>query len=1024
MRRSVRRIVAVLSCLLLLPMLPSCGDQSTGVAVKLLKNKDKISYCGTYTELSDSKANDPMDWRDGMISGNGEQGFIESGAPYSDSLIFQHVGFVMPSPDRAQEEDGEAGDETAPAPTLAEAKKLAASGEGAPAAAAGAGGSFHPGGALRIRLARGNPRKYIRFTDYETGEVGVSFSDENGSWERRSFTSMADNAVFTRLGSESGERMSVSLSFDDISVMAGYGAGSERDCLVKRVADPDGDWIAFVGHYPDQDAYKGSGKRQSGWFTFTYIINDGGTRQVITSASDGEEAKNAPEETDCVRISDAYAVYLITISAPADDLGKGEDFAAAGLSRSLRDARQRAVKLSETYLNDGYFDYDAALVAHSEVYDAGFGAVTLTVSGTTGLRSNETMLRGAGKKSRKGPAVDPSYLVRMFYAGRWAQLCGAGRTCGMWTGEFGPGNGAYELNGDALLQAAGLASANSPDAAARYAAWLLSQAPGWETFARDTHGVSDALQAPAVTDGETLPETGSLYWNAGASMLLRPLYEAVLSGAVREIPLEMLPPTAELKDLLELDDDAIEEAEERGTLLAETQVLLPLLQKTAVYWLAVADPAYLTNAEGGVEENAGKKAPAGEASYALLPGTAPGATLAFANESVDVAACRDALTMLLDITERTAAEAENEAEDEEENEDAEDDRGRDEEDGNDEDGEDGDKDAAESFRLDLGACRRLLKRLPSVTAHADEPGFSSCYPLWPAAPGSAGSETEETVRALLQRKKGPEDPGAAALEALAAVRLGDRELFGGALRRALTAGKRSVSLLPSGPEKNSPVRSSALPAFTAAVTESLLRSDAESLTLLPCLLSSGMNSGSLAGVRTLSNATVSLMSWDLHARYVIADVYAGEDQTITVTCPLSSDSVTVELHEGETRTVSLNLDLLEEDVAEDAAPSEEAAPAPDRDADADVSEAGEEEAGSEKKENGETDAREDGADTPDEEEDDWYDEEEDDGGEHARDAGGDDDEDDAEDDAANEEEDGSRSSRNDDEEDTDEEEEN
>jgi hypothetical protein len=63
----------------------------------LFSDVSKASYSELYYELSQSKKNETDTWRQGMISGNGLQGVITSGSPYSDTLIYQHMHFIMPN---------------------------------------------------------------------------------------------------------------------------------------------------------------------------------------------------------------------------------------------------------------------------------------------------------------------------------------------------------------------------------------------------------------------------------------------------------------------------------------------------------------------------------------------------------------------------------------------------------------------------------------------------------------------------------------------------------------------------------------------------------------------------------------------------------------------------------------------------------------------------------------------------------------------------------------------------------------
>lgn len=72
---------------------------------------------------------------------------------------------------------------------------------------------YHPGGQLRLDFDKKSTKKYIRYTDYETSQVGVDFTDKNGTWKRTSFTSMADDVVITKLNkSSSGSKLNLTLS--------------------------------------------------------------------------------------------------------------------------------------------------------------------------------------------------------------------------------------------------------------------------------------------------------------------------------------------------------------------------------------------------------------------------------------------------------------------------------------------------------------------------------------------------------------------------------------------------------------------------------------------------------------------------------------------------------------------------------------------------------------------------------------------------------------------------------------------
>ncbi|MFQ9820712.1 MAG: glycoside hydrolase N-terminal domain-containing protein [Acutalibacteraceae bacterium] len=85
-------------------------------------------------------------------------------------------------------------------------------------------------------LIRKALKKYIRYTDYETSQVGVDFTDKNGTWKRTSFTSMADGVVITKLNkSSSGSKLNLTLSFDNLSTLANFGDSDEANMKYKKI---------------------------------------------------------------------------------------------------------------------------------------------------------------------------------------------------------------------------------------------------------------------------------------------------------------------------------------------------------------------------------------------------------------------------------------------------------------------------------------------------------------------------------------------------------------------------------------------------------------------------------------------------------------------------------------------------------------------------------------------------------------------------------------------------------------------
>src|SRR5690606_37897451 len=63
-------------------------------------SEDDVIYregCHVYSYTEIPTANARHEWREGMVSGNGENGYVTSGAPYSDTFIFQYMWNNFPS---------------------------------------------------------------------------------------------------------------------------------------------------------------------------------------------------------------------------------------------------------------------------------------------------------------------------------------------------------------------------------------------------------------------------------------------------------------------------------------------------------------------------------------------------------------------------------------------------------------------------------------------------------------------------------------------------------------------------------------------------------------------------------------------------------------------------------------------------------------------------------------------------------------------------------------------------------------
>ena len=54
---------------------------------------EKGNFSNSFTEVE--HRNNSRAWREGMVGGNGETGFVTSGSPYTDTIIYQHMYFII-----------------------------------------------------------------------------------------------------------------------------------------------------------------------------------------------------------------------------------------------------------------------------------------------------------------------------------------------------------------------------------------------------------------------------------------------------------------------------------------------------------------------------------------------------------------------------------------------------------------------------------------------------------------------------------------------------------------------------------------------------------------------------------------------------------------------------------------------------------------------------------------------------------------------------------------------------------------
>jgi len=838
----------------------------------------KTAVSGTYTEviLHSREPRTAAGWRDGMVAGNGEQGVVCSGSPYSETLIYQNMFFIMPTrqprftPPEVTAELHEARqavihfDDTWNVHGRERTYLY----------------RFHPAHQLRILLPKDDVREYSRETDYTSAEVSVRYTDGHGIWERKTFTSRHDHVTITRLlQSSRGRRISADLSIDDISSMRKFGydffSGSnnlpEQDMRYKKIAAQDGSYLALVAHYP---AYEGSELKDGGYAGVTKIITCGGTRTLVYGDEITETIHVGGKRNPVIRIRDAEEVILITKTARTRRMGALDDFAAAQDYPLVDLLISDADAVARKYTNEsGVFSYALALLPHQKIQAKLYNAVTFKLeSGDDRGLFNEDLIA----KQRNSKTLLPAMVERAYNQGRYAQICCSGhstpRLCGLWTGEWNPGwSGAYTMDANVNLQVAGMNTGTVYTAALGFIYFVLRQIKDWEDNAAKVYGMKDALLVPVNTDGDVavMVEYDQYYpfqyWNAGASWMLLPIFEFWQCYGNRKIPV-----TDEIRHLYPADE-----------LDLEADILYPLLAKQANFWEQICTPEYFTDAHGKAKYQARKTELLEGERYIILPSYSPenkpkdyNSTIT-ANATMDITAARDGLKMIIQLEKALEKEGYQQAVDKWERL----------------------MDKLPEYLYDeTGAIREWA--MTEYKENNEHRHISHLYCAWPAYEAhnnEALSAACNTAIANRNRENVGKDDTAShgwVHKALVAARLKNGESAHNLLHTILSSNIYFNSMMTDhNTDRSSGVYcTDTCIGMVGIINEMLLYSNTGIIEFLPALPDQWVR-GTINGLMARTNAQVTRLEWDLHTKKASASVWSGKDQLIQMSFGLGNGTI-------------------------------------------------------------------------------------------------------------------------------------
>ncbi|WP_138753065.1 glycosyl hydrolase family 95 catalytic domain-containing protein [Paenibacillus sinopodophylli] len=883
------------------------------------RHYDKGNYALSYTEIPTS--NPGFEWRDGMVSGNGLNGYITSGSPYNDCFIFQNIWFNYPSshPRTIPEE----------LPSqLTEARYNVFNQNDQWEVAFPDGTkrsrtffySYHPGHQLRLGMSnQGNVSDYERWTNYETAETGVRYADENGIWIRTSFTSRADHVSITRIEhSSANAKINMTISIDDIEAMcrAKDGTSEVTALQYKKLVDSDASYIAQVAHYP---SYSGSELIDGGYAGLTQVIVVNGTKKRILLPDTHERMNVGPERNPAIQINSADAVYLITQCERTHRMGLIEDFAGMTGYDIVDHLFGMTNAVASKYKDaSGQFDYAAALEPHALQHAAEYNAVSLNIDSDEVDKQADNLTLICAQKATTDK-VNRAFLEQAYNQGRYAMICCSGysapRLYGLWTGEWNPGwRGIYTLDANVNLQVAAMNTSHLTEAQLGYITFFLRNAPDFAYNARMAYGMHDALQVSVNSDGDRAMHVEYdndypfQYWNAGASWCLLPIYEYWQCYGNRQIPIHANMRLHELQPLLGVNDGGLSDEQfkqllSRGYLDLEREILLPLLTKQANFWEQICTPEYYTDIDGHACYQIGKTSLLPGELYMIIPGYSPennpiGYTSTItANAVMDISAARDGLHMVIELEKAVRREG-------------------------------GESAIAKweqlrkqlpDYKYDVdGALREWA--MTEYTENNNHRHLSHLYVAWPAYETQNDDRLAEAAKIALENRDKYNTQDATAghgwvHKALVNARLKNGDGVLASLLPMLTGNGYYTSLMTDHDTNRRNHTYCTDTAFGAvgAVNEALLFSNTGEIELLPAL-PSDWKAGSVQGLMARTRVEVKSLAWDVEKREVCATLGSNTNDNVFKlklgipwqTAMVNSSVVTV-IKDGRSPYLVLNL---------------------------------------------------------------------------------------------------------------------
>ncbi len=469
-------------------------------------------------------------WEDFLVSGNGEVGILVGGDPTNEKVILNHeflykfsgteevappdISNVMPKvkeliKERKYPEALELSFDESRKKGHKESLRT---------------DSYHPAALLRITQDfDGEVSDYMRTTDYNSGEISVTWRAGKVDYNRLFFVSRPDDVIVGKVASSAKRgvnlRIGLTHQIDSKNFPDTIPADSEQEYkvmwenMVKNHIKPteykvDKEWLTFRVGYKLYDR---------GYEVILQVRNDGGKVYVVDDNVIVERANSVELLSKVISVEPFSASEIESAKAQIKELG------------SYGELSDRNKKELSNILNRVTLHLDKS----------GF------VDG-----SNEELIA----MQKEMGVINPYLLEKMFNMGQYTLASSSGNNppnlMGIWNGEWNPRwSGDFTLDANVNLQIAGANLLNMPEAIDSYMNMLERIAPDWEVNAKHLHGcrgyVSGIRTAGRRGYSTHFLKFPSHYWTAGASWLIYPCYEYYLCSGDKKFLFERLLPMME-----------------------------------------------------------------------------------------------------------------------------------------------------------------------------------------------------------------------------------------------------------------------------------------------------------------------------------------------------------------------------------------------------------------------------------------------------------------------------------------------